>query len=96
MDAHFARWRTGPGARRRQPPPDAYDRIVVAVRAEHEAKYQAVSLLKRIFGASAEVLVLTRDTNGPADTVAEMLRGGGVEGAFAIKDADLLRAGGAA
>ena len=69
-------------------PPDSYDRIVVAVRAEHEAKYQAASLLKRIFGAAAEVLVLTRDTNGPAETVAEMLRGGGVEGAFAIKDAD--------
>ncbi len=69
-------------------PADEYERIVVAVRAEHEARYQAVDLLERLFGASVEVLVLPLDTRGPADTVAEMILGAGVEGAFAIKDAD--------
>jgi len=66
----------------------ACERIVVAVRAEHEARYQTVALLERVFGSSVEVLVLPFDTRGPADTVAEMIMGAGVEGAFAIKDAD--------
>jgi hypothetical protein len=69
-------------------PPGSHDRMIVAVRGEHENKYQATALLKRVFGATVEVLVLAQDTNGPADTVAQMLRGAGVEGAFAIKDAD--------
>lgn len=65
-----------------------YDRILIAVRAEHEAKYQASDLLRRIFGSTAEVLVLDHDTRGPADTVAKMLRQGEVAGSFVIKDAD--------
>jgi hypothetical protein len=69
-------------------PPESYDRIIIAVRTEHEAKYQACDLLRRVFGPSVQVLVLDRDTRGPADTVAEMLRQGGVTGAFAVKDAD--------
>jgi hypothetical protein len=69
-------------------PAGAYDRVIIAVRAEHEAKYQARDLLHRVFGPRAMVLVLERDTRGPADTVAEMLRQGNVTGAFAVKDAD--------
>jgi hypothetical protein len=69
-------------------PSGSYDRIVVAVRAEHEARYQTVALLERVFGDAAEVLVLPLDTRGPADTVSEMILGAGVEGPFAIKDAD--------
>jgi hypothetical protein len=69
-------------------PPGSHDRMIVAVRGEHESKYQATALLKRVFGPHIEVLVLAQDTNGPADTVAQMLRGARVEGAFAVKDAD--------
>jgi hypothetical protein len=69
-------------------PEDSFDRMLVAVRAEHERKYQASALLKRVFGPKIEVLVLERDTRGPADTVAEMIRRGNVTGAFAVKDAD--------
>ena len=69
-------------------PAGSYDCIIIAVRAEHEAMYQARDLLHRVFGPSVQVLVLDRDTRGPADTVAEMLRLGGVTGAFAVKDAD--------
>jgi len=68
-------------------PRDAYGRIVAAVRAEHDTRYGAVSLLKRTFG-EIDVVVLGHDTRGPADTVAEMIRLGGVTGAFAVKDAD--------
>jgi hypothetical protein len=68
--------------------PDSYSRIVIAVRAEHETKYQATALLRRVFGPEVEVLVLPRDTRGPADTVAEMIRHAAVTGAFAVKDAD--------
>ena len=69
-------------------PTGAYERVVVAVRADHEARYQTDALLKRVFGASVEVQVMAFDTRGPADTVAEMIMSAEVEGAFVIKDAD--------
>src|ERR1700760_4505728 len=59
-------------------PKPAYDRVIIAVRAEHEAKYKARDLLHRVFRPDVTVLVLERDTRGPADTVAEMLRQGEV------------------
>jgi hypothetical protein len=69
-------------------PSAAYDRVIIAVRGEHEARYQATALLRRVFGESVEILVLDRDTRGPAETVAEMIRRASVTGAFVIKDAD--------
>ncbi|MBS0275963.1 MAG: NTP transferase domain-containing protein [Proteobacteria bacterium] len=66
----------------------SYKRIVAAVRAEHETKYGATALLKRVFGPAIEVLVLEHDTRGPADTVAQAIRRAGISGAVAIKDAD--------
>jgi hypothetical protein len=69
-------------------PPALCDRTIIAVRGEHEARYQATDLLRRVFGDGVEVLVLERDTRGPADTVAEIIRRAGVTGAFAVKDAD--------
>lgn len=65
-----------------------HDRTIVAVRDEHEAKYQASALLRHVFGERVEILILDRDTRGPADTVAEMIRRADVTGAFAVKDAD--------
>jgi hypothetical protein len=67
---------------------DSYDRTVVAVRAEHEDKYQTTALLQRVFGQDVQVLVLPRDTRGPAETVAEMIRLADVAGSFVVKDAD--------
>src|SRR6185312_8832290 len=58
----------------------SYERIVAAVRAEHETKYGATALLKRVFGPSIEVLVLEHDTRGPADTVAQAIRRAGISG----------------
>jgi hypothetical protein len=69
-------------------PPRSFDRMVIAIRAEHESKYAASELLRRVFGTRAEIYVLDRDTRGPADTAAQMIRLAGVSGAFAIKDAD--------
>ena len=69
-------------------PADSYGRTIIAVRAEHETKYQATALLQRVFGPETEVLVLPHDTRGPAETVAEMIGRGSVKGAFAVKDAD--------
>lgn len=68
--------------------PSSCGRIVAAIRAEHEAKYDATALLKRVFGSRIDVLVLEQDTRGPADTVAQMIRRAGISGAIAIKDAD--------
>jgi hypothetical protein len=69
-------------------PADAYDRVVIAVRTDHEAAYGCRSLLSRVFGPDAEVVTLEHDTRGPADTVAHLIRRVGVSGAIAIKDAD--------
>lgn len=69
-------------------PENSVDRIVVAVRADHEEKYGCRALLARAFGSAAEVLVLPHDTRGPADTVQEMIRRAGVTGPFVVKDAD--------
>lgn len=66
---------------------DAWDRLVIAVRADHEQSYGCRALLARAFDG-ADVIVLPHDTRGPADTVAQMLREAGVTGAFAVKDAD--------
>ena len=66
---------------------DDYDRLVIAVRADHDEKYGCRALLSRAF-ATADVLVLPHDTRGPADTVQEMIRRAGVSGSFAVKDAD--------
>lgn len=68
--------------------PESYDRIVVAVRADHDDQYDAAALVKKLFGADTDVIVLDRDTRGPADTIAQMIRLAHISGAIAIKDAD--------
>lgn len=69
-------------------PEGAYGRIVVAIRADHDADYHARALLERLFDGEAEIVVLDEDTRGPADTVARMIRMARVDGPVAIKDAD--------
>lgn len=66
----------------------AGQRRILAIRRDHDLQYGAVDLLKRAFGDTIEIIVLETDTNGPAHTVAEMIRIGGVLGPVAIKDAD--------
>ena len=51
-------------------PRDAYDRIVIAIRADHEAQYGCRELLKRVF-SSAEIVVIDGNTRGPADTIMQ-------------------------
>jgi hypothetical protein len=69
-------------------PLQSYRRTVVAVRAEHEQRYGAGALVRRVLAADVEVLVLDRDTSGPADTVAEMIERSDIAGPIAIKDSD--------
>jgi hypothetical protein len=66
---------------------DEYNRIVIAVRADHEERYGCRALLKRVFG-DVDVVVLPHETRGPADTVAQTIARADVTGAIAIKDAD--------
>ncbi|MEJ0027952.1 MAG: hypothetical protein WDN01_18150 [Rhizomicrobium sp.] len=69
-------------------PASPHRRIVAAIRADHEARYGCKALLAKVFGEGLDVVVLEHDTNGPADTVAQMIRRAGVAGPIAIKDAD--------
>ncbi len=64
-----------------------YDRIVIAVRADHEERYGCRALLNRVFG-DVDVVVLPHETRGPADTVAQTIARADVTGPIAIKDAD--------
>jgi hypothetical protein len=41
-----------------------------------------------VFGSDVEVVIIDRETNGPADTVNEMISRASVTGAIAIKDCD--------
>lgn len=68
-------------------PKNSYDRMVIAVRADHEERYGCRALLKRVFG-HVGVVVLPHETRGPADTVAETIARADITGAIAIKDAD--------
>ena len=68
-------------------PRDAYDRIVIAIRADHEQQYGCREILKRVF-SDAEIVVIEGDTRGPADTIRHMVTRARVTGAIAIKDAD--------
>ncbi len=64
-----------------------YDRVVIAVRADHEERYGCRALLNRVFG-DVDVVVLSHETRGPADTVAQTIARADVIGPIAIKDAD--------
>ena len=63
-------------------------RRVIAIRADHDAAFGGGSALRRAFGDDIEILVLDRETNGPAHTVATMIEKAGVKGPILIKDAD--------
>lgn len=63
-------------------------RRIVAIRRAHDLEYGAADVLRRAFDDAIEIVVLETDTDGPAHTVAEMIRIGGVSGPIAIKDAD--------
>jgi len=69
-------------------PDGSFSRIVIAVRADHEARHGCRALLERVFGPRADVVVLPHETRGPADTVAQTLMQARVQGPIAIKDAD--------
>lgn len=67
-----------------------YERVVITIREDHEAAYGCRNLLHDVFGDKAEILVLRRDTRGPAETVAETIRAADVAGPILIKDCDSI------
>jgi hypothetical protein len=68
--------------------PARIGRRVIAIRAEHETKYGASAAIRRAFGEAIDIVVLDKDTNGPAETVALMIERARVDGPILIKDAD--------
>jgi len=58
-----------------------------AIRKEHDEQWDAAAVIRQ-FEPTAQVLVLDRDTRGPACTVEAMLRHFGVHGGFVVKDCD--------
>lgn len=69
-------------------PEQSIGRIVCAIRADHEETYGASKVIRRAFSDAVEILVIERDTNGPAETVALMIDRAQVSGPFLVKDSD--------
>lgn len=67
---------------------DQYERVVIAIRDDHESAYGCRNLLRDIFGERVDIVVLPDDTRGPADTIAHTIRAAGVNGPILIKDCD--------
>lgn len=63
-------------------------RRVIAIRAEHDEKHQASLVIRRAFGEQIDIVRIDRDTNGPAETVAEIIQQANIRGPILIKDAD--------
>lgn len=64
------------------------ERRIIAIRSDHEAQFGGSGALRRAFGPDLEILVLDRETQGPAETVALMIERANVTGPILIKDAD--------
>jgi hypothetical protein len=61
--------------------------IFMAIRKENEDVWGASSILKQV-EPDIQLLILPRETNGPADTVVCMLEEFSVSGSFIVKDCD--------
>jgi hypothetical protein len=69
-------------------PFDQFERVVIAIRKDHDEAFGASKALRRAIGSGPEIVVIEHDTNGPAETVAVMIERAGVSGPILIKDAD--------
>ena len=70
-----------------EPVMSQFDRIFFAVLKEHDKKYDASNILKKIFPKS-EVLIIDEVTRGQAETVVKMLRHFDIKNSFLVKDSD--------
>jgi hypothetical protein len=64
--------------------------ITIGVLKEHDEKYYAYEFLKHEFGDSVNIVALDKVTNGPADTVYQILQKSNIDNGqeFLIKDCD--------
>ena len=69
-------------------PPSQIDRVVIAIRQDHDENFGASTVVKRALGNDVDIVVIEHDTNGPAETVSLMIERAKIKGAIAIKDAD--------
>ena len=69
-------------------PENGATRRIIAIRADHNAEFGGMATLRRAFGNDLEIIVLDRETNGPAETVATMIEAARVDGPILVKDAD--------
>ena len=64
-----------------------FDNIFFSVLKEHDEKYDAAKILKKIFPDS-KVLVIEEVTRGQAETVVKMLEYFNIKNSFLVKDSD--------
>ena len=64
--------------------------VTIGILKEHDDKYNAVDFIRHEFGEDITIVVLDKPTNGPADTVYQILCQSGIEPCreFLIKDCD--------
>ena len=64
-----------------------FGKIFFAVLKEHDEKFQASEILKKIFPDS-EVLIIHEVTRGQAETVLKMIKHFDIKNSFLVKDSD--------
>jgi len=62
--------------------------ITVGILKEHDETYHARELITKELGDDIRVVVLDSVTNGPADTVYQILKQANITGEFLVKDCD--------
>ncbi len=65
---------------------ESYDRVVYVITTSMDEKYNAREILLSGINRSVEVVCISEDTNGPADTVFYALKEANISGEFAVRD----------
>lgn len=65
---------------------DTYERIIYVITQDIDEKYNAKSILEKTIGDRIEVVCLTEETQGPADTVFHAVKMANIKGEFAVRD----------
>jgi hypothetical protein len=63
-------------------------KITVGILKEHNEKYNSYQVIKKELGEDINVVILDQETQGPADTVYQLLKQAQVNDEFLVKDCD--------
>jgi len=68
--------------------PESIERVVIATLSEYEELYGVRDIIKRTILKDAEIVLLDKETSGPAETARLMIEKANVTGPICLKDSD--------